>query len=78
MILKFESSCNLSLLSKHNEKMKLRILFTLLRNVLFEMQSKIFLYTEKTFSYEKVYHSFRLTLQVFYQFFKSRKLQITR
>ena len=33
---------------------------------------------KKTFSCEKVYHSFGLTLQVFYQFFKSQKSQITR
>ena len=53
-----------------------RILFTLIRNVLLEMQSKILLYTE-AFSCEKVYRFFGLTLQVFYQFFKSRKSQIT-
>ena len=53
-----------------------RILFTLIRNVLLEMQSKILLYT-KAFSREKVYRFFGLTLQVFYQFFKSRKSQIT-
>ena len=41
-------------LSKHNEKMKLfRILFTLLRNVLLEMQSKILLYTKKHFPVKK-------------------------
>ena len=53
----------------------MRILFTLLRNVLHEMQSKIF-YTHKKKT-EKVYRSFALILQVFYQFFKSRKSQIT-
>ena len=60
------------------KKMKLmRILFTLLRNVLLKMQSKILLYTKKTFSGEKVYPFFGLTLQVYCQFFKSRKSQIT-
>ena len=34
-------------------------------------------YHKKAFSCEKVYHFFGLTLQVFYQFFKSRKSQIT-
>ena len=57
----------------------MRILFTLLRNVLLEMQSKILLYAKKKhFPVEKVYCSFGLTLQVFYQFFKSRKSQIAR
>ena len=61
------------------KKKLMRILFTLLRNVLLEMQSKILLKKKKkTFSCEKVYHSFGLTLQVFYQFFKSQKSQITR
>ena len=49
----------------------MRTLFTLLRNVLLEMKSKIFLYTKTKFSCENVYHSFGLTLQMFYQFFKS-------
>ena len=57
----------------------MRIVFTLSRNVLLKMQSKILLYTgKKIFSCEKVYRSFGLTLQVFCQFFKSRKPQITR
>ena len=56
----------------------MRILFTLLRNVLLEMQPKSFLSAKKTFNCEKVYRSFGLTLQVFYQFFKSRKSQIIR
>ena len=51
----------------------MRISFTLLRNVLLEMQSKILLYKKKNISREKVYRSFGLTLQVFYQFFKSPK-----
>ena len=40
----------------HNEKKKMklmRILFTLLRNVLLEMQSKILLYTKKHFPVKK-------------------------
>ena len=58
------------------KKKNMRILFTLLRNVLLEMQSKILLYTKTTFSCEKVYHFFGLTFQMFYQFFKSWKSQI--
>ena len=55
----------------------IRILF-ISRNFLLEMISKILLYTQKnTFSCEKVYCSFDLTLQLYYQFFKSWKLQIT-
>ena len=56
----------------------MRILFALLRNILLEMQSKFFLYIKKTFSCEKIYRSFDLSLQVFYQFFKSQKFQITQ
>ena len=41
----------------------MRILFTLLKNVLLEMQSKILLYAQKTFFCEKVYRYFGLTLQ---------------
>ena len=37
-----------------------------------------FIHKKKTFSCEKVYRSFDLSLQVFYQFSKSRKSQITR
>ena len=73
-MLKFEQRNLLSLSKqKHNEKILLmRILFYLLRNVLLEMQSKILLYAQKkkTFSCEKVYRSFGLTLKVFYLFFK--------
>ena len=51
------------------KKMKLmRILFTLLRDVLLEMQSQIILYTKKTFPCEKMYRYFGLTLHVLYQF----------
>ena len=48
----------------------MRILFTVLRNVLLETQFKILLCTKK--------NVFRFTLQVSYQFFKGRKSQITR
>ena len=55
------------------KKKLIRILFTLLRNVLLKMQSKILLKKKKKTFFEKMYHSFGLTLQVFCQFFKSQK-----
>ena len=59
---------------KKNKKKKrnMRFLFTLLRNVLLELHSKILLntHTKKHFPVKK-YHYFGLTLQVLYQFFKS-------
>ena len=60
----------------------MRILFTLLRNVLLEMFylkcNPKFFCTHTQISCEKLNRSFGLTLQVFYQFFKSRKSRITQ